>query len=77
MSNHLNGIKPSQKLNINLQNHVQHTKYVFRLSRSEIKYLTLECACARNIFYTLNLDLEAGVKMGARRLRAECICGVS
>lgn len=36
----------------------QHTKYVFRLSQSEIKYFTLECACARNIFDTLNLDLE-------------------
>lgn len=67
----------NQKLNINPSNHVQHTKYVFRLSQSEIKYFTLECACARNIFYALHLDLKAAVKMGLRRLRAECICAFS
>lgn len=38
-----------------------------------IPQLTLECACAANLFSTVNLDLETGVEKAARELRAEHI----
>lgn len=56
----------------------QHIEYVFRLSQSEGKYfmilqLMLECACAANLFSTVNLDMGTGVEKAAARLRAERI----
>lgn len=63
-------------------NRVQHNEYVFRLSQSEGKYfiisqLMLECACATNLFSTVNLDLETGVEKAAMKLRAERIYAFS
>lgn len=57
---------------LNLKNHVQHIEYVFRLSQWEGKYfmipqLMLECACAANLFSTVNLDLETGVEKAASK----------
>lgn len=37
----------------------------------------LECACATNLFSTVNLDLETGVEKAATKLRAEHIYAFS
>lgn len=39
----------------------------------DISKLMLECACAGNLFSTVNLHLETGVEKAAMRLRAERI----
>ena len=59
---------------LNLKN-MLNIEYVFRLSQSGGKYfmvfqLMLECACATNLFSTVNLDLVTGVEKAATELRA-------
>lgn len=54
---------------LNLKN-MLNIEYVFRLSQSGGKYfmvfrLMLECACATNLFSTVNLDLVTGVEKAA------------
>lgn len=42
-----------------------------------ISQIMMECACAANIFNTVNLDLETGGEKAAAELRAEHIYALS